>query len=148
MILGTASLRDPTLIKTACRVFPGQVAVGIDTRNGQVAVEGWAKTAHVTALDLALRFEDVGVAAIIHTDIDRDGVMAGPNVAALVTLAERLTTPVIISGGVSCLEDLKVIRAVANTVPGVAGVISGRALYDNRLDLRQALAVLAEFSLV
>ena len=143
VILGTVALRDPALVKTACRLFPGRVAVGIDARGGQVAVEGWAETAQVTAIDLALRFEDAGVAAIIYTDIDRDGVLSGPNVAAAVALAERLTTPVIVSGGVSGLEDLKSLVKAAESTPGVIGVISGRALYDGRLDLRAALALLA-----
>ncbi|KAF0118388.1 MAG: phosphoribosylformimino-5-aminoimidazole carboxamide ribotide isomerase [Rhodospirillaceae bacterium] len=143
VILGTVALRDPVLVKTACRRFPGQVAVGIDARGGQVAVEGWAETTHITAQDLALRFEDAGVAAIIHTDIDRDGVLAGPNVAASVALAERLTTPIIVSGGVAGLEDLKILLKAAASTPGLVGVISGRALYDGRLDLRAALALLA-----
>ncbi|MBF0093474.1 MAG: 1-(5-phosphoribosyl)-5-[(5-phosphoribosylamino)methylideneamino]imidazole-4-carboxamide isomerase [Alphaproteobacteria bacterium] len=140
VILGTVALRDPALVKDACRRYPGRVAVGIDAREGFVAVEGWAETSRITALDLALRFEDAGVAAIIHTDIDRDGAMAGPNVAATAALAERLTTPLIVSGGVSSLDDLRAIREAA--VPGIAGVISGRALYDGRIDLAQGLAVL------
>lgn len=144
VILGTIALSDPALVKTACRLFPGQVAVGIDARGGRVAVEGWAKTASVTALELALRFEDSGVAAIIHTDIDRDGIMAGPNVAATVALVERLTTPVILSGGVSCLEDLQTIRVASRSNPRLIGVIAGRALYDSHFDLRQALAALAD----
>lgn len=140
VILGTVALRDPALVKEACRRFPGRVAVGIDARDGFVAVEGWAETSRITALDLALRFEDAGAGAIIHTDIERDGAMAGPNVAATAALAERLTTPLIVSGGVSSLDDLRAIRKAA--VPGIAGVISGRALYDGRIDLAQGLAVL------
>jgi len=140
VILGTVALRDPDLVREACREFPGRIAVGIDARDGRVAVEGWAETSTVTAMDLALRFEDVGVDAIIHTDIERDGAMGGPNLEATATLAERLTTPVILSGGISALAD---VQAAAGLAPrGVIGAISGRALYDGRLDLRQALAVL------
>ncbi len=142
VILGTVALRDPALVKEACRQFPGQVAVGIDARGGYVAVEGWAETSEVTARDLALKFEDAGVAAIIYTDIDRDGALGGPNVEATAALAEAISTPVIASGGVSCLEDLRALKARAAS--GIAGVISGRALYDGRIDLEQALAVLAE----
>jgi phosphoribosylformimino-5-aminoimidazole carboxamide ribotide isomerase len=142
VILGTVALRDPDLVRKACHEFPGRVAVGIDARDGMVAVEGWAETSKVTALDLALRFEDAGVDAIIHTDIDRDGAMGGPNLDATAALAERLTTPVILSGGISSLDD---VRAVARRrASGIIGVISGRALYDGRLDPRAALAVLAE----
>ena len=140
VILGTVALRDPALVKTACARHPGRVAVGIDARGGRVAVEGWAETSEVTAVDLALKFEDAGVAAIIYTDIDRDGVLAGPKVEATAQLAERLTTPVIASGGVSSLDDLKALKARAAS--GIAGVISGRALYDGRIDLKAALAVL------
>ncbi|MBB4266944.1 1-(5-phosphoribosyl)-5-[(5-phosphoribosylamino)methylideneamino]imidazole-4-carboxamide isomerase [Roseospira visakhapatnamensis] len=141
VILGTVALTDPDLVRRACRDFPGRVAVGIDARDGRVAVEGWATTSEVTALDLALRFEDAGVAAIIHTDIDRDGVLKGPNLKATAAIAGRLTTPVILSGGIASLED---VRAVANhRRSGIVGLISGRALYDGRIDLAQALAVLS-----
>ncbi|HZH28842.1 MAG TPA: 1-(5-phosphoribosyl)-5-[(5-phosphoribosylamino)methylideneamino]imidazole-4-carboxamide isomerase [Azospirillaceae bacterium] len=140
VILGTVALRDPDLVREACRRFPGRVAVGIDARNGRVAVEGWAETSDVTALDLALRFEDAGVAAIIYTDIDRDGALGGVNVEATAELASRLTTPVIASGGVASLDDLRALKAVEDT--GVAGVISGRALYDGRIDPKAALALL------
>ncbi len=141
VILGTIALKDPALVRQACARFPGQVAVGIDARGGFVAVEGWAETSKVTAADLALKFEDAGVAAIIYTDIDRDGVLAGPNVEATAALAERLTTPVIASGGVSSLADLAALQARAAS--GIAGVISGRALYDGRIDLKAALSLLA-----
>ncbi|MBY0430966.1 MAG: 1-(5-phosphoribosyl)-5-[(5-phosphoribosylamino)methylideneamino]imidazole-4-carboxamide isomerase, partial [Rhodospirillales bacterium] len=140
VILGTVALRDPALVKDACKRHPGRIAVGIDARGGKVAVEGWAEVSEVTALDLALKFEDAGVAAIIYTDIERDGAMQGPNVEATAALAGRLTTPVIASGGVSCLDDLKALKAEAGS--GIAGVISGRAIYDGRIDLGQALAVL------
>ncbi|MEA4836781.1 MAG: 1-(5-phosphoribosyl)-5-[(5-phosphoribosylamino)methylideneamino]imidazole-4-carboxamide isomerase [Rhodospirillaceae bacterium] len=140
VILGTAALKDPALVRDACRDFPGRIAVGIDARGGRVAVEGWAETSDITALDLARRFEDAGVAAIIHTDIDRDGLMQGPNIAATATLAEALSVPVIVSGGVSSLDDLAAIKARAAS--GIAGVISGRALYDGRIDLAAALALL------
>lgn len=142
VILGTVALRDPLLVKEACARFPGRVAVGIDARGGFVAVEGWAEKSEVTALDLGLKFEDVGVAAIIYTDIDRDGVLAGPNVEATAALAERLTTPVIASGGVSSLDDLKALKDRASS--GIAGVISGRALYDGRIDLAAALRLLKD----
>ncbi len=142
VILGTVALRDPALVRAACIRFPGRVAVGIDARGGLVAVEGWAETSKVTALDLALKFEDAGVAAIIYTDIDRDGVLAGPNVEATAALAGRLTTPVIASGGVSSLDDLRALKARAAS--GIAGVISGRALYDGRIDLKAALEVLKD----
>ncbi len=142
VILGTVALRDPAFVREACKAFPGKVAVGIDARGGYVAVEGWAETSNITALDLALKFEDAGVAAIIYTDIDRDGALGGPNVDATAALAERLTTPVIASGGVSSLDDLKALKARASS--GISGVISGRALYDGRIDLKAALAVLKD----
>lgn len=140
VVLGTVALKDPALVKAACRRFPGHIAVGIDAREGFVAVEGWAQTSHVRALELALRFEDSGVSAIIYTDINRDGAMGGLNVEATADLAFALTTPVIASGGVTTLDDLRAIREEADS--GIAGVICGRALYDGRIDPRQALAVL------
>jgi len=140
VILGTVALKDPDLVKEACRKFPGRVAVGVDAKGGMVAVEGWAETSDITALDLALRFEDAGVAAIIYTDIDRDGVLAGPNVEATANLAKALSTPVIASGGVSCLDDLRKLKEFESS--GIAGVISGRAIYDGRIDLVEALALL------
>lgn len=138
VILGTVALKDPDLVKDACRRFPGRVAVGIDAKGGKVAVEGWAETADITVLDLARKFEDAGVAALIYTDIDRDGVLAGPNVAATAALAAATRIPVIASGGVSSLDDLRALK----TVPGLEGVISGRALYDGRIDLAAAIALL------
>ncbi|SEH28262.1 1-(5-phosphoribosyl)-5-[(5-phosphoribosylamino)methylideneamino]imidazole-4-carboxamide isomerase [Magnetospirillum fulvum] len=138
VILGTVALKNPDLVKDACRRFPGRVAVGIDAKGGKVAVEGWAETADITVLDLARKFEDAGVAALIYTDIDRDGVLAGPNVAATAALAAAIRIPVIASGGVSSLDDLRALK----TVPGLEGVISGRALYDGRIDLAAAIALL------
>jgi phosphoribosylformimino-5-aminoimidazole carboxamide ribotide isomerase len=137
VILGTAALADPDLVMTACKRHPGRVAVGIEARDGRVAIEGWAKTSDVRALDLALRFEDAGVAAIIYTDINRDGAMSGVNVEATVDLAFALTTPVIASGGVSSVSDLLELKA--NQESGIDGVICGRALYDGRIDPVEAL---------
>lgn len=140
VILGTVAVKNPTLVKEACKEFPGHVAVGIDARDGYVAVEGWAETSTLKALDLALKFEDCGVAAIIYTDIDRDGALGGVNVEATADLASHLTTPVIASGGVSSLADLHALKKVEHT--GINGVISGRALYDGRIDPAAALAIL------
>ena len=141
VILGTVALHQPELVKEACRLFPGQIAVGIDAREGYVAVSGWAESSTVRALDLALRYEDCGVAAIIYTDINRDGAMAGVNVEATADLAFTLTTPVIASGGVSSIADLQALKAEENT--GIDGVIVGRALYDGRIDPKEALALLS-----
>ncbi len=140
VVLGTAAVKDPELVRSACRAFPGRVAVGIDARGGLVAVEGWAETSELTALELARRFEDAGVAAIVHTDIARDGALEGPNVAATAALAEAVSIPVIASGGVGSLDDLAALLAVEDR--GVAGVIVGRALYDGRLEPALALALL------
>ena len=143
VILGTIALRAPEVVIEACRRHPGCIAVGIDARAGRVAVEGWAQTSDMTALDLARRFEDVGVAALIYTDIERDGAMAGPNIAATVRLAEAVRLPVIASGGVSSLDDLRALKQAADASSGnIEGVISGRALYDGRIDPARALAVL------
>jgi phosphoribosylformimino-5-aminoimidazole carboxamide ribotide isomerase len=141
VILGTVALEQPELVKEACRAFPGRIVVGIDARDGYVAVAGWAKTSRVKALDLALKFEDSGVAAIIYTDISRDGAMMGVNLDATTDLAWALTTPVIASGGVSALSDLEEIKAVEDS--GIEGVIIGRALYDGRIDAKKALAILS-----
>jgi len=141
VILGTAALTNPDLVKEGCRKFPGKVAVGIDARGGKVAVEGWTKTSEMTALDLARRVEDAGAAAIIFTDIDRDGALAGVNVAATATLARALKTPVIASGGVAGLDDIAALKA--HESDGIAGAILGRALYDGRVDLEAALAMAA-----
>lgn len=141
VILGTAALRDPDLVRAAAGAAPGRVAVGIDARGGRVAVEGWAETSDMIVLDLARKFEDAGVAAIIYTDIDRDGVLTGPNVEATAALARAIDIPVIASGGVSSLDDLRALMAVADS--GITGVISGRAIYDGRIGLAEALALLA-----
>ncbi len=139
VILGTVAVENPDLVRAAARAFPGQVAVGLDARKGRVATRGWAEDTDVRVTDLARSFEDAGVAAIIYTDIDRDGAMQGPNVTATAALAAATTLPVIASGGVSSLEDLVALRDAG----GIAGAISGRALYDGALDLRAALAALA-----
>lgn len=141
VILGTAALKNPGLVREACRAHPGRIVVGIDARGGRVATEGWAEVSEMTATELARRFEDAGVAAIVYTDIDRDGVLAGVNATATAALARAVSIPVIASGGVASLDDLKALLAVERD--GVAGVISGRALYDGRLDLAAALALLA-----
>ncbi len=142
VVLGTAALKNPDLVRQACKEFPGHIAVGIDARGGRVAVEGWAESSDVTVVDLACRFEDVGVSVIIHTDIDRDGVLGGPNIDASADLADAVDIPVIISGGVAALEDLGAIKRRAITSPGLTGVISGRALYDGRIDLAEAISLL------
>lgn len=139
VILGTIAVRDPELVKEAARLFPGKVAVGIDARDGMVAVEGWAETTDVTTLDLAKKFEDAGVAAIIYTDIDRDGAMQGPNVAATAALANAVNIPVIASGGVSSMDDLKALKACGAPLNGA---ISGRALYDGAIDVAEAATYL------
>ncbi len=140
VILGTVAVEDPGLVRAAARAFPGRIAVGIDARNGRVATRGWAKDTDVMATDLARSFEDAGVAALIYTDIDRDGAMGGPNTAATADLARAVNIPVIASGGVSSLADLIALRDTGV----IAGAISGRALYDGALDLGAALRVLAQ----
>jgi phosphoribosylformimino-5-aminoimidazole carboxamide ribotide isomerase len=144
VILGTVAVEDPEMVKRACQRFPGQVVVSIDARDGFVAVEGWTRTSRVRALDVALRFEDAGVAAIVFTDIDRDGAMGGVNVDATVDLAWALTTPIIASGGVSSMADLETLRGEEEA--GIEGVICGRALYDGRVDPTAALALLGQGS--
>ncbi len=140
VILGTVAVRDPDLVREACRLHPGRVAVGIDARDGLVAVEGWAETSEMTVLDLALRFEDAGAAAVIYTDIGRDGAMTGPNIEATTGLARTISTPVIASGGVSSMDDLRALQAAGGDV--LEGVISGRAVYDGRIDPAAAVALL------
>jgi phosphoribosylformimino-5-aminoimidazole carboxamide ribotide isomerase len=141
VILGTAALRDPGLVREACRRFPGRVAVGIDARDGKVAVEGWAETSTLTALEMARRYEDVGVAAIIHTDIDRDGILKGLNLAATAELAQATSVPMIASGGLAGIDDVKALLRPEYAM--LEGAIAGRALYDGRLDAREALALLS-----
>jgi phosphoribosylformimino-5-aminoimidazole carboxamide ribotide isomerase len=141
VILGTLALRDPGTVKALARRHPGRIAVGVDARGGRVAVEGWAEQSEVAAVDLARRFEDAGVAALIHTDIDRDGVLGGLNVEATARLADAVSIPVIASGGVGGLDDLKALKAAAGA--GIEGVVIGRALYDGRLDAAEALLLAA-----
>lgn len=138
VILGTIALRSPQMVKEACRLFPGQVAVGIDAKEGRVAVSGWAEVSDMLAIDLAKKFEDAGVAAIIYTDISRDGAMQGSNVEETSNLAAQISTPVIASGGVTSLEDIKKYKAAE--MSGIEGVIIGRALYDGAIDPQAALA--------
>jgi phosphoribosylformimino-5-aminoimidazole carboxamide ribotide isomerase len=140
VILGTVAVRDPELVKAACKAFPGQVAVGIDARGGKVAVEGWAETSELSAIDLARRFEGAGVAAIIYTDIDRDGVLKGINWPSTLELANATSIPVIASGGLAGIEDIR--RMTDPDAQILQGAISGRALYDGRIDSREALAML------
>ena len=141
VILGTAAVRDPSLVREVCRAYPNQVALGIDAKDGFVAVEGWAETAAITALDLARQFEDAGAAAVIYTDIDRDGAMQGPNIDATLDLADSVSIPVILSGGVSSIDDLATIKMAAGD--RLEGVISGRAVYDGHIDVAEATALLA-----
>ena len=142
VILGSAAAKNPTLVIDACRTFPGRIAVGIDARDGFVATEGWAETSSLSARDLAVRFEDAGVDAIIYTDISRDGMLSGLNLPQTVELARHVTTPVIASGGVGGLDDLAALRHAAQGA-GIEGVIVGRALYDGRVDPAAALALLS-----
>ncbi len=137
VILGTAALRDPALLRAACKRYPASIAVGIDARHGLVSVSGWTEMSTMTADELAVRCQDAGVTAIIHTDIERDGVLQGPNVGATVELARRVSVPVIASGGVSTLADLLTLKA--HEKDGVTGAIVGRALYDGRIDLAKAI---------
>ncbi|MFC6489096.1 1-(5-phosphoribosyl)-5-[(5-phosphoribosylamino)methylideneamino]imidazole-4-carboxamide isomerase [Nitratireductor sp. GCM10026969] len=142
VILGTVAVRDPALVYEACRKFPGRIAVGIDARGGKVAVEGWAETSDLSATELARRFEGAGVAAIIYTDIDRDGVLTGINWEATIALAEAVSIPVIASGGLASMADIE--RMTRPDAARLEGAISGRALYDGRIDAREALKMLKE----
>jgi phosphoribosylformimino-5-aminoimidazole carboxamide ribotide isomerase len=140
VILGTVAVRDPDLVKEACRLFPGKIAVGIDAKGGKVAVEGWAEASELGAIELAERFEGAGVAAIIYTDIDRDGVLAGINWEATLAMADAVSIPVIASGGLASMADI--VRMTMPDAARLEGAISGRALYDGRIDPAEALAVL------
>lgn len=137
VILGTVAVRDPRLVREACRLHPGRIVVGIDARAGKVAVEGWAEVSELTSIDLARRFEDAGVAAIVYTDIDRDGVLKGINVEATLSLADAVSIPVIASGGLASIGDVE--RLLRPDCAKLEGAISGRALYDGSLDARAAL---------
>lgn len=141
VILGTVAVRDPGLVKAACKAFPGHVAVGIDAKGGKVAVEGWAETSELTAIDLARRFEDAGVSAIIYTDIERDGILKGLNLPATAELAQATKIPVIASGGLASIDDVKAL--LQHEYARLEGAITGRALYDGRIDPKAALALLA-----
>jgi phosphoribosylformimino-5-aminoimidazole carboxamide ribotide isomerase len=140
VIIGTAAVRDPALVKQAAKAFPGRIAVGLDARDGKVAVAGWAETSEMTALDIARRFEDAGVAAIIYTDISRDGLLKGLNLDATIALAEAISIPVIASGGLASLDDIKAL--LAPRAKKLEGAITGRALYDGRLDAAAALKLI------
>jgi phosphoribosylformimino-5-aminoimidazole carboxamide ribotide isomerase len=140
VIIGTAAVREPALVKDAARSFPGRIAVALDTRDGKVAVEGWTRSSELSALDMAKRFEDAGVAAIVYTDIARDGLLKGLNLEATIALAEAVGTPVIASGGLASIDDVK--RLLQPRAERLAGAIAGRALYDGRLDPLEALQLI------
>ena len=140
VILGTVAVKDPDLVIEACKKFPGRIAVGIDAKDGFVAVEGWAETSELAAIDLARKFEDAGVTAIIYTDISRDGILTGLNLEATRELANAVSIPVIASGGLASIDDIKALKREENAI--LEGAISGRALYDGRLDPTEALALL------
>jgi phosphoribosylformimino-5-aminoimidazole carboxamide ribotide isomerase len=140
VILGTVALKNPDLVRLACRDFPGRIAVGIDARDDFVAVEGWVETSKITVLDLAKKFEDSGVAAVIYTDIERDGAMQGPNIEATIALAKSVTIPIIASGGVSSMADLRVLQDAGGDL--LEGAISGRAVYDGRINVSAAVELL------
>jgi phosphoribosylformimino-5-aminoimidazole carboxamide ribotide isomerase len=140
VIIGTAAVRDPAFVKEAARTFPKRVAVGLDAKDGKVAVEGWAETSELTALELAKRFEDAGVAAIVYTDVSRDGMLKGINWDATIALADAISTPVVASGGLASIEDIKVMTEPR--ARKLEGAIAGRALYDGRLDAAKALAMI------
>ncbi len=137
VILGTSAVKNPNLVMQACRAFPDQIVVGIDAKEGMVATDGWAKVSNIAAADLALKFEDAGVSAIIYTDIGRDGAMQGPNIEETARLAERLSTPVILSGGISKLDDVKAVKEAQSS--GIEGIVIGRALYDGSITPQDAM---------
>ncbi len=140
VILGTVALKNPELVKQACKAFPKQIAVGIDAKGGKVATEGWAEVSQLSAIDLAKRFEGVGVSAIIYTDIDRDGILTGINWESTLELANKVSIPVIASGGLASMNDIE--QMIKPEMQVLEGAISGRALYDGRIDVKQALALL------
>ena len=142
VIVGTVAVRDPALVEAAARAHPGRVAVGLDARDGKIAVEGWSKTSTLSALDVARRFEDAGVAAIVYTEVNRDGMLEGLNLDATVALAERISIPVIASGGLASLADVRAL--LEPRAQKLEGAIGGRALYDGRLDAAAALALLRQ----
>jgi phosphoribosylformimino-5-aminoimidazole carboxamide ribotide isomerase len=141
VILGTAAVRNPDVVVRACKDYPGRIAVGIDARGGYVAVEGWAEISHLSAIELAKRFEDVGVAAIIYTDIERDGILKGLNLPAAAELADATKIPVIASGGLASIDDVKALLLPEYAM--LEGAIAGRALYDGRIDAAEALTLLS-----
>ena len=141
IVIGTAAVRDPDFVREAARMYPRRIAVGIDARDGRVAIDGWARTSDISALELGRRFEESGVAAIVYTDISRDGAMQGLNIEATVALADAVSIPVIASGGLASIHDVK--RLLQPDCAKLAGAITGRALYDGRLDAREALALVA-----
>jgi|SRR5690348_12862290 len=140
VIIGTAAVRNPALVRDAAKTYPSRIAVGLDARDGKVAVEGWAETSELTALDIARRFEDAGVAAIIYTDIARDGLLKGLNFDATIALADAISIPVIASGGLASLDDIRVL--LAPQAAKLEGAVAGRALYDGRLDAAEALTLI------
>jgi phosphoribosylformimino-5-aminoimidazole carboxamide ribotide isomerase len=142
VIIGTAAVRDPALVKEAAKKFPGRVAVGLDARDGKVAVEGWAETSELSALEIARRFEDAGVAAIIYTDVARDGMLKGLNLDATIALADSISIPVVASGGLASIDDIKAL--LEPRAKKLAGAIAGRALYDGRLDAAEALKLIRD----
>jgi phosphoribosylformimino-5-aminoimidazole carboxamide ribotide isomerase len=142
VIIGTAAVRDPALVKEAAKKFPGRVAVGLDARDGKVAVQGWAETSELSALEIARRFEDAGVAAIIYTDVTRDGMLKGLNLDATIALAEAISIPVVASGGLASIDDIKAL--LEPRAKKLAGAIAGRALYDGRLDAAAALRMIRD----
>ena len=142
IILGTIALKNPSIVVEACKKYPGKIAVGLDSRNGKVAVEGWAEQSNIKSIDLAKKFEDIGVAAIIYTDINRDGVLLGPAIEETVIFAKNINIPVIVSGGVSSMKDLINIKKFEHH--GIVGVISGRAIYEKKLDIRKCNSLLED----
>ena len=142
VILGTVAVKNPDLVIEACKAFPGQIAVGIDAKDGFVAVEGWAEVSELSVIELAKKFEDAGVAAIIYTDIARDGILAGLNLPATVELAKAVSIPIIASGGLASIDDIHALKHPENAL--LEGAISGRALYDGRLDPQEALKILKQ----